>query len=94
MTVSRNSTQPAGQRLIEQLERAATVCTNRLNAGDYNYTTGDVRTIQAHFRNAVHRLRFLEMCVLGLTHGELEEARDTGQMIQHVEWMQRQKIDE
>lgn len=85
MTVSRNSTHLAGQRLIEQLERAATVCTNRLNAGDYNYTTGDVRTIQAHFRNAIYRLRFLEMCVLGLTHGELTDAAEIGELIVQAE---------
>lgn len=81
MAVSKNSIPTAGQRLIERLDRFCGVCTNRLNYEDYNYTRGDVEQIQAHLRNAVYRLRFLELCVLGLTHAELTEANEQGKKL-------------
>jgi hypothetical protein len=85
MAVSKNSIPTAGQRLIERLDRFCGVCTNRLNYEDYNYTRGDVEQIQAHLRNAVYRLRFLEMCVLGLTQDELNSARIKGELAKHAQ---------
>jgi hypothetical protein len=85
MAVSKNSTPNRGQRLIERLDRYCQVCTNRLNHEDYHYTRGDVEVLQAHLRNAVYRLRFLEMCVLGLTHGELTDAAEIGELIVQAE---------
>lgn len=81
MGVSKNSTPTAGQRLINQLDRYCIVCTNRLNANDFRYTRGDVEVLQAHLRNAVYRLRFLEMCVLGLSNSELFTAEKRGRMV-------------
>lgn len=83
MTVSKRSTPHRGQELINQLDRYCTVCTNRLNANDFKYTRGDVEVLQAHLRNAVYRLRFLELCVLGLTNSELNLAEKRGKMVKH-----------
>lgn len=83
MAVSRNSTPHRGQKLIERLDRYCQVCTNRLNHEDYHYTRGDVEVLQAHLRNAVYRLRFLELCVLGLTNSELNLAEKRGKMVKH-----------
>lgn len=85
MIASPNSTRPRGHELIRQLELACTVCTNRLNYEDYSYTRGDVETIQAHLRNAAHRLRFLEMAVLGLTYKELREAKEYAEFVKQME---------
>ena len=84
MIASPNSTRPRGHELIRQLELACTVCTNRLNYEDYSYTRGDVQALQAHLRNAVHRLRFLEMAVLGLTFKELREAKEYAQFVEDL----------
>lgn len=81
MTASKRSTPHRGHALIERLDRYCQVCTNRLNYEDYNYTRGDVEVLQAHLRNAIYRLRFLEMCVLGLTNSELFTAEKRGKLI-------------
>jgi hypothetical protein len=81
MTVLFNSTNHRGLLLINRLERLNSVCTNRLNAQDYAQSRGDIQALQGELRNAIHRLRFLEMAVLGLTHGELEEAASIGKKL-------------
>lgn len=85
MTASKRSTPHRGHALINRLERFSQVCTNRLNHEDYNYTRGDVEVLQAHLRNAIYRLRFLEMVVLGLTHGEMDEIKRWAEAQQDAE---------
>jgi hypothetical protein len=94
MSASSNSTEHRGLALIRQLELACTVCTNRLNYEDYSYTRGDVQTIQAHLRNAVHRLRFLEFALMGLTYKELREAKEYAQFVEDLRRRDERKYRE
>lgn len=78
MTVSKNSTRNRGHELIERLDRVNRVLCNRLEGNYFEYTRGDVEALQREVRNALYRLRFLEMCVLGLTEAQLTEANEQG----------------
>lgn len=94
MSASSNSTEHRGHALIRCLEVASTRLTNRLNYEDYDFTRADVQALQAHFRNAVHRLRFLEMAVTGLTFKELREAKEYAQFVEDLRQRDERKYRE
>lgn len=94
MSASNNSTEHRGHALIRCLEVASIRLTNRLNYEDYSFLRSDVQALQAHLRNAVHRLRFLEMAVLGLTFKELREAKEYAQFVEDLRRRDERKYRE
>ena len=94
MSASSNSTEHRGHALINKLERIATVQTNRLNHQEFTQSRGDIQAVRDTIQYAVHRLRFLEMAVTGLTYKELREAKEYAQFVEDLRQRDERRYQE